>query len=152
MPRDQKESSSKLVWYACYGSNLNYERFMCYIQGGLPPGRSERNNGCRCQSPPKDSRTISLKFGLYFAAQTDLESNAPSEEYARTIAAGIKETYSQMSNEEVAAYLPRADGLRGKIDLDDPTLGARRLKHAKETLNRKRVYPFTAPNESPRAR
>jgi hypothetical protein len=52
----------------------------------------------------------------FTTVQTDLESNAPSEEDAKTIVAGIKETYSQMSNEEVAAYLLRADGLRGKID------------------------------------
>jgi len=24
------------VWYAGYGSNLNKQRFMCYIKGGTP--------------------------------------------------------------------------------------------------------------------
>lgn len=204
-----RESTSKLVWYVCYGSNLQYKRFMCYIQGGLPPGRTERNGDCRCHNAPLDSRTISLRFDLFFAgrskpwgnggwafirenpereatlgrmylitdeqfndlvmqensrridgsrlvpefeqlvtrresilpgnlrygrlvnigsegtypiltftaAQTDLELNAPSEEYAKTIASGIKETYPAMSNEEIVAYLMRSAGLGGRVDL-----------------------------------
>lgn len=26
-------NNSDLVWYVCYGSNLCYERFMCYLTG-----------------------------------------------------------------------------------------------------------------------
>ena len=33
------------VWYACYGSNLNLDRFSCYIKGGSPEGSSAIFNG-----------------------------------------------------------------------------------------------------------
>jgi hypothetical protein len=34
----------------------------------------------------------------------------------KVIASGIKETYPEMSNDNIVEYLLRADGLRGKID------------------------------------
>ena len=30
-----KYDDNKCVWYACYGSNINYERFMYYINGDV---------------------------------------------------------------------------------------------------------------------
>jgi hypothetical protein len=213
MPVDQKKYTSKLVWYASYGSNLKRERFFCYIKGGTPQGstRSKPYVGCRDKTDPIDSRSISLKFELYFAGQSptwgnsgiafirDLENTeqipalgrmylitdeqfndvvmqensksgassrlvpdfqqlvsqkqmplgnnlwygkllnvgseggypiltfttnrsdlkqptAPSEQYIKVIASGIKETYPHMSDDDVAAYLLRADGLRGQVD------------------------------------
>lgn len=68
MTSPQGTSSRHLVWYASYGSNLNYrDRFMCYISGGKPPGSSTTNPGCRDKKPPLDSRPIELNFELYFA-------------------------------------------------------------------------------------
>jgi hypothetical protein len=29
-------NSQDQIWYACYGSNILQERFLCYIQGGDP--------------------------------------------------------------------------------------------------------------------
>jgi hypothetical protein len=34
----------------------------------------------------------------------------------KVIASGIKETYPEMSDDDIVEYLLRADGLRGKID------------------------------------
>ena len=59
-----------LVWYASYGSNLKRQRFMCYIQGGKPEGRTEPNQGCRDKTPPIDSKPVSLNFDLYFAGKS----------------------------------------------------------------------------------
>lgn len=47
--------NAKKVWYACYGSNLCYERFMKYI------------NSCRDNSKPQESRTMIVKGRMYFA-------------------------------------------------------------------------------------
>jgi hypothetical protein len=200
--------NTQRVWYASYGSNLRRQRFMCYIQGGVPEGRTEPNEGSRDKTPPSDSRPVPLNFDLYFAgssaawgnggtafirrgsrssialgrmylitdeqfndvvlqenakkvdgtrfvppfaelarkqkwvlpgnplyggllnigseggypvltfttARTDLQVNAPHENYVKTIASGIKETYPRMSNAEISKYLLGAEGIRGNID------------------------------------
>jgi hypothetical protein len=41
--------------------------------------------------------------------------NAPSENYVKVIAAGIRETYPEMTGEQICDYLLRADGVRGAI-------------------------------------
>lgn len=61
--------NSGRVWYASYGSNLRLQRFLCYIQGGVPAGRTEPNEGSRDKTPPLDSRAIPLNFELYFAGR-----------------------------------------------------------------------------------
>lgn len=201
--------TSQRVWYASYGSNLRRQRFMCYIQGGVPEGRTEPNEGCKDKTPPLDSRSVPLNFELYFAgssaawgnggtafirrggrtavvlgrmylitdeqfndvvlqenakkvdgsrfvpgfeelarkqkwilpgnplyggllnigsegghpvltfttARTNLQVNAPAENYVKTIASGIKETYPKMGNSEIVAYLLGAEGIRGNIDV-----------------------------------
>ena len=42
-----------LVWYACYGSNLLKERFLCYIRGGRPIGAQRTFYGCKNKKEPK---------------------------------------------------------------------------------------------------
>lgn len=181
---------------------------MCYIEGGVPEGRTEPNEGCRDKNPPLDSKPVPLNFELYFAgrfaawgnggaafirrgsrqsivygrmylitdeqfndvvlqenakkvdgtrivrpfeqlvrkhewilpgnpwyggllnigsergcpvltfttARTDLQPNAPSENYVKVIAAGLKETYPRMTNSEISTYLLAAEGIHGNID------------------------------------
>jgi hypothetical protein len=63
-----KQHRQDHIWYASYGSNLNYKgRFLCYIVGGTPLGAKKRNEGCRDKALPLDNRGISLNFELYFA-------------------------------------------------------------------------------------
>ena len=56
---------------------------------------------------------------LTFTTDRHLTLNLPNENYLKEIAAGIKETYPQMSNDDISEYLLRADGVRGRIDLTD---------------------------------
>ena len=58
------------VWYACYGSNIREERFMCYIQGGTPPGALKNFSGCEDTAEPKASRQISIDHEMYFAKES----------------------------------------------------------------------------------
>lgn len=58
------------IWYACYGSNIRKERFMCYINGGTPPGALRNFTGCSDKSEPKDSRTITIDHEMYFAMKS----------------------------------------------------------------------------------
>jgi hypothetical protein len=59
------------VWYASYGSNMWWDRFRCYLDGGTPPGASETHvhDGARDPSPPTDSRVVRLPYRMYFAGR-----------------------------------------------------------------------------------
>ena len=54
------------VWYACYGSNMLYERFMSYIAGGLCRFNGRRYPGCTDKTPPVDVETIAIPYNVYF--------------------------------------------------------------------------------------
>jgi hypothetical protein len=56
-----------LVWYAAYASNMNSERFACYLAGGRPRGAQRTYEGCRDQSPPHHDLGVHLDGGLVFA-------------------------------------------------------------------------------------
>jgi hypothetical protein len=57
-----------MIYYAVYGSNLNYKRFFCYITGGIPEGALSWDQGCHENTPlPKDGGGIEIPYGLYFA-------------------------------------------------------------------------------------
>ncbi|MCH4822323.1 hypothetical protein ML462_03980 [Gramella lutea] len=58
------------VWYACYGSNIREERFLCYINGGTPPGALKHFKGCEDKSSPRQTGTISIDYEMYFAKES----------------------------------------------------------------------------------
>ncbi|MFB7303337.1 hypothetical protein [Heyndrickxia sporothermodurans] len=57
------------VWYVSYGSNIKYERFMCYIKGEKPEGSNKKEKGCNDQSPPRRVESIEIPYQLYFAKE-----------------------------------------------------------------------------------
>ncbi|MEH7382705.1 hypothetical protein V7138_19740 [Bacillus sp. JJ1533] len=57
------------VWYASYGSNINRDRFLCYIKGGRPKGSNETEVGCRDTSSPIDEGMFTIPYPLYFAKE-----------------------------------------------------------------------------------
>jgi len=68
--QEDKNSQKSLVWYACYGSNLKRERFLCYIKGGSPPGSTGRQPGCSDPSPPRREKALELQRRLYFSGSS----------------------------------------------------------------------------------
>ncbi|WP_117170480.1 hypothetical protein [Paraliobacillus sediminis] len=64
---DQKLKKLEYVWYASYGSNLNRDRFLCYIKGGKPEGSSKVEVGCKDKSLPLKEATYKMNLPLYFA-------------------------------------------------------------------------------------
>lgn len=59
------------VWYACYGSNLDEERFKCYIQGGICKENGKHYTGCKIDSSLwTDSRIRRYKGRMYFGNQS----------------------------------------------------------------------------------
>jgi len=59
--------SRNYVWYAGYGSNLNKQRFYCYIEGGTPTFGKRASDGCTDKTLPADEQDIILPYELYFA-------------------------------------------------------------------------------------
>ncbi len=55
------------VWYACYGSSLDSQRFGCYITGGTCAQNGKTYSGCRNTGYWSDSRIITHKGRMYFA-------------------------------------------------------------------------------------
>lgn len=58
------------VWYACYGSNLCYERFLCYLEGGKAAGSKMKQQGARDATEPEDERAIFLPYHMYFSQKS----------------------------------------------------------------------------------
>jgi hypothetical protein len=56
------------VWYASYGSNLNMDRFLTYVQGGTPEGTTAEHEGCRDKTPPPEDMPIRFAGRMHFAA------------------------------------------------------------------------------------
>jgi hypothetical protein len=57
------------VWYASYGSNINSERFLCYIKGGQAEGSAQVEPGCKDASLPIDESSFTIGLPLYFAKE-----------------------------------------------------------------------------------
>ena len=64
-----------MIWYASYGSNLNTNRFLCYIKGGTPQFSQKKYEGCRDKSMPISSREILIPHELYFAKSSGIWNN-----------------------------------------------------------------------------
>ena len=55
------------VWYACYGSNLWWDRFRCYLEGGTAPGSQRAQPGARDARPPTSDGPLEIPHRLVFA-------------------------------------------------------------------------------------
>lgn len=55
---DFNEYDNKYIWYACYGSNINKDRFMEYI------------NSCNDKTPPVEDRPFVFNHNIYFAKKS----------------------------------------------------------------------------------
>ena len=59
-------NDSDEVWYACYGSNLQEERFNCYIKGGLCKENGKTYPGCRDDLRPSAQKLRNYKGTMYY--------------------------------------------------------------------------------------
>ena len=54
------------VWYASYGSNLDRDRFLCYLRGGRPQGATRTYPGARDTTHPLGDVPLELPGQVYF--------------------------------------------------------------------------------------
>ena len=69
---DEREN---LVWYASYGSNIMYDRFLCYIQGGTFYANNKQYNGCKDKTPPLSSKAVIIPYEMYFGNESSSWKN-----------------------------------------------------------------------------
>jgi len=71
MKNSEKE---QLIWYACYGSNMDLQRFLIYIQGGnlIVNGRAKTYRRCEDDAQePRNSESYIIHHRLYFAKESE---------------------------------------------------------------------------------
>jgi hypothetical protein len=64
---DIETTTPDTVWYAAYGSNLDPDRFRCYLVGGCPPGAARTYPGARDPGEPLDDRPFRMSGRVTFA-------------------------------------------------------------------------------------
>jgi len=63
-----------MIWYACYGSNMDYERFIKYIQGGrlIVNNKTKEYKPCPTDvKPPEQSEPYTIDRRLFFAKESN---------------------------------------------------------------------------------
>lgn len=63
-------NSDEYVWYACYGSNINIDRLMIYINGD-ENGIFGHIGGCSDKSKPVDVKPYIFNWSIYFAKHSN---------------------------------------------------------------------------------
>lgn len=61
-----KYNDDDYVWYACYGSNINIDRLMIYINGD-ENGKYGHTDGCRDKTKPLEAKPYIFNCPIYFA-------------------------------------------------------------------------------------
>jgi len=74
------KAQESLVWYASYGSNIMYERFLCYIQGGTFYANKKPYEGCTDTTPPRSSKAVIIPYQMYFGNESSSWKNENGEE------------------------------------------------------------------------
>jgi len=65
------------IWYACYGSNINFERFKYYIEGGIyPVTGKDHKGGCSDKTLPTENYPIFIPYELYFGNSSQWWDNS----------------------------------------------------------------------------
>ena len=114
------------VWYAAYGSNLDRDRFLCYLQGGRPPGASRTYPGARDGSAPVRDVPMTLPGEVFFGWESPTWGGGIAFYHAEVDGGAAARAYlvtAQQFSDVAAQEMHRPPG----ADLDLTTvLGSRR--------------------------
>lgn len=67
---DLNKLNNQYVWYGCYGSNINTDRLMIYINGDTNEIFGHKN-GCKDKSKPVEVKPYIFKYPIYFASHSN---------------------------------------------------------------------------------
>jgi gamma-glutamylcyclotransferase (GGCT)/AIG2-like uncharacterized protein YtfP len=119
-PWGKKNSkNTDLVWYAAYGSNMLYERMMCYLNGGYFRNQGRNHNQCHDTTAPRDKMAYEIPFDMYYGNQSGswdnmgvsfLDSSKPGKAYGVAYLIS-KEQFEHLYKAENGGFEPRPDSI-----------------------------------------
>ena len=109
------------IWYASYGSNMNKDRFLTYIQGGAPEGSNTVQSGARDKTEPTGDIPIRFDGRMHFAYMSSRWGNGgvafmDVDHAGHALGRAYKITSAQF-DDVVAQENGRTPGVPDKIDL-----------------------------------
>ena len=105
------------LWYVSYGSNMLYERFMCYIKGGYYE-ESRNHPPCDDTTPPLAVKTLEIPYDMYFG-NASLSWHGSGVSFLDTTKKGhslgvayliTKEQFKHVAKRENSGCFPRPGG------------------------------------------
>lgn len=89
-----------MVWYVSYGSNMDEDRFICYLRGERAKGSEVKETGCRDSSLFTDSMWVDIPHPLYFSKSSTRWQGGgvlflDDKRQGRTIGKGYRITWEQ---------------------------------------------------------
>lgn len=140
-----------LVWYVAYGSNMLYERLMCYFKGKSFRGNGRASNRCVDATPPRERKNMLIPYNMYYANRSgSWEGKGVSfldptrEGWAYGVAYLIsREQFEHLYREENGGFEPASDSSWYNFKLD---LGLLEGLPAMTITNRG-VLPMVEPGE-----
>ena len=122
------------VWYVSYGSNLDRNRFLAYLQGGRVAGNDVVYRGCADTSPPVDDVPLELPHSLYFAGWSQRVWGGTSAAFI-TFDARDSSTLARaylITQQQFVEVVRQENGNRAHVDDFDVKLeGARQQGHTR---------------------
>lgn len=111
------DATDHLIWYASYGSNVNRERFLCYLRGGVPAGTTVTQRGARDPSLPLDDAPCTFGSAIRFAGHSPRWGGAPAFlEHQRSVFGGLGRRYL-ITKEQFADVVAQENGIDGAISI-----------------------------------
>ena len=130
-----------MIWYASYGSNLNLNRFLCYIRGGNPQFSPKKHEGCRDKSTPISSREILIPHELYFAKSSGIW-NAGAVAFIKT-AKSKTTTFGRIyliTDQQFIDVVKQENGLTSKDTTFDDSIDLNYISNNKISFINKNPY------------
>lgn len=111
------DSWKDYVWYVAYGSNMLYDRFICYIEGGSYDG-SRPHPPCNDTTPPVAVKPIEIPYDMYFGNTSEYWDyggvsflDTSKEGHALGVAYLItREQFNHVAKRENAGRFPNGTG------------------------------------------
>lgn len=115
----KNNENENLVWYAAYGSNMLYERMLCYINGGTFRNQQGKQRVCTDTTAPRAKMNYEIPYDMYYGNQSGswdgmgvsfLDGTKPGKAYGVAYLI-TKEQYEHIFKEENGGFEPRANSI-----------------------------------------
>lgn len=111
------QPQEELIWYVSYGSNMLFERFRCYLEGGRFRGNGREHTPCSSTRLPARKKAVKLPYSVYYGERSFswenlgvafLDTSKPGKAYG--VAYLITKTqYLHILREENGGRVPQKD-------------------------------------------